>query len=315
VLFSLTDRTSTRIFNNILSTSVQLIRVILVGGRDSGKSRIADTLRNPCLPIYDYQGTSSTLRYDMRMNDLNHLRIYDTPGLKNNVGEDEIQNFVYPILQDCDNQLNVICFVSHPRKLDDYIKALNVAITNVFSSACSSISMLILTHADRFNTDRMNRMKDEIQQNSAFRNLLEFCKLGIYYSGVVNYHELEDSDNENEFKRRLKLIEPARNLLMQTFRQCAKYYVSTQAPSTKFMVPQSDTTRHENHHIPNKQCIKNQDQHQAASKGMLKAILFMISLNYERMEKSRKSKCRKKNPEKKNLERKNLEKSDLERKE
>ncbi|CAF4312380.1 unnamed protein product [Rotaria socialis] len=259
------DLTATQSLHTISPTSVTLIRVLLMGGHAAGKSRIVDTLRNPCVPVYDYNKTSSTLRYDVRIDDFNNLRIYDTPGFKNDTDQDTIQNFVYPILQDCDNQLNVVCFVSHPRKVENHIKALNTAM-KVLGSTCSSISMLILTHADKFKTNSMDEMRDKIINDPAVKHLLDFCHLGIYYSGAVNHDEVDESGDEKELNRRLKLIEPIRRLLIQKFRQCANQNACTRAPTTKFMVPESKSTQSENHRIPTNQCSTNQQKHQNTSK-------------------------------------------------
>ncbi len=220
-----------------------VINVLLIGRCGVGKSTLIETLRDLS---YISTRTGCSLKREPSCNQLiigHHdgktytLNIIDTPGFyenRHNPNEIRIIEQLVSFLRDmfvsggvC--TLNAICFVTIAGRMNrNDIETFNFLI-NFLGPRFGSISSLVLTHCDKMSMEALNQLSQDITTHPECASVVDYCKLGIYYHGIIDMNALNVYDEEMRDlvqKSIMKLIEPMCAKLMDFFVSRSDSYVT-----------------------------------------------------------------------------------------
>ena len=207
------------------------INMLLVGRSQSGKSSLLQALHDP-EHIKPRAGLSTTrnsqlhrtILFDEAEKKSYMLHVIDTPGLKEvneNSGPRRSDNELLRLAMDCIvTSLNIVCLVSEAGKTHQQDVQVFQPILNFLGESWKDNMMMVLTHVDRFPDAKLHIFKKDIESHKLSKTTYEFCKLGVFYHGILNVYELapfEDSDlNACIIKVKMKCLIPHGQKLFKT---------------------------------------------------------------------------------------------------
>lgn len=213
------------------------INIILVGRSRTGKSSSLGAMINPLFrkPHTSFSETREPQYHSMMLYDGTHKQMYqvniiDTPGLgehsfnsshdRTNVKQLELMK---KSIEQKITAINCICFVSEAGRTAQHDMILFDALVDFFGPECAQNSMMILTHCDKFNKDRLEVIHTNIQQHPDTRRAFEYCQLGIFNHGILGFDVLDMLDDMSEdivqryIASQTQRIAPMRKRLIEGF--------------------------------------------------------------------------------------------------
>jgi GTP-binding protein EngB required for normal cell division len=172
--------------------------ILLIGRTRTGKSTIKSLLVNPANVPNDMTLKSGTRdpqfqAFHLQKDDV-ILNIIDTPGLfehSNNEIDIRDNDMILKTIGFCINmeiaKFHAICFVvSLTAGINqEDIMALELLI-DYFGPEASNNSCLIITHCETTGETQRNKLKKELMEDSHFKKVAPFFKLGVFFSGSLN---------------------------------------------------------------------------------------------------------------------------------
>jgi hypothetical protein len=177
------------------------LNVLLIGGTQSGKGAIIQTLIDPTCSVDEraFSDTKESKATDLVVfnkidDECYQVNIIDTPGLKECMrdGEslsDELISLQNQLLVLKVYHLNVVCFVSRADKKLHDARVFN-QLMSMLGPKFSKISMMLLTHCSEVSENELDRFEAEITQNSKTNSIIKYCLLGIRRSSADHKHEV-----------------------------------------------------------------------------------------------------------------------------
>lgn len=176
--------------------------ILLIGRTRAGKSTIQSLLINPTNVPEDLTLKSGTKEphfqaYHLQEDDV-VLNIIDTPGLFEHSNQEVDIRDNDKILKSigfCINmeitKFHAICFcVSLTTGINqEDIKSLELLI-DFFGRETSKNACLIITRCESLDNEQRDKLRKELIEDIAFKNIAPFFKLGVYFSGAINRNEL-----------------------------------------------------------------------------------------------------------------------------
>jgi len=204
------------------------INMLLIGRSQSGKSTIIDSLQEP-QSGFQMSGFSTTkvpscsslIITDENANKKYQLNIIDTPGLRElcednkNRSDDDLMSLITFCVDNNITTLNLICFVSKAGETHQLDVEVFEQFMKYFGKKLSAISLMVLTHSDRFTTERLEYFEQAIKRHPKSKNVYSYCEVGCLCVGAIDSDSLAQyGDNEEhqkrELRRCLKKLEPFR---------------------------------------------------------------------------------------------------------
>jgi len=115
--------------------------------------------------------------------------------------------------------LHAICFVVEAGKMSQEDVHTFKILMEYFGPELSNYCMLILTHCDRFKNERLEAFKKDIASRADVKPVIDFCKLGIFFHGILDKDDLDQYDDEelrnNVKASKLNRLAPMRAKLIQ----------------------------------------------------------------------------------------------------
>lgn len=231
-------------YGNFLVQKANTINVLLVGRSQSGKSTIALTLQNPQVAVAGrgYATTRTAECTALTISDVVTgnaycLNIIDTPGLNEkridatqSRNDDEILSLARLCITEHVTHLHVVCFVSVVGRTHELDTDVFLKLKDFLGPSYSENSMLVLTNCDRTSDRRIAQIRKDMEMHAPTREILDYCKLGVFEYGTVDYEvlqnlaEREDAINrqKDEVEYQLRRVEARRTALLKRFIDCAK---------------------------------------------------------------------------------------------
>ncbi|UJR17420.1 hypothetical protein I4U23_004315 [Adineta vaga] len=182
--------------------------IILLGRTRTGKSTIKSLLVNPTTIPEDFSlfaGTESPIVESYHVTGKNvMLNIIDTPGFVER-GTDKLEarndEYILNILDECINReftkCHVICFcIAITCGINDQDIQILRLLLDILGNSISNNSCLIVTHCESKSEDERAKLKSELSEDKHFKEIVNFFKLGIFFSGALNrddYNTANDS--------------------------------------------------------------------------------------------------------------------------
>lgn len=215
------------------------INVLLVGRSQTGKTSILEAFKNPAFQKGKgaFADTREPSCYRLILVDSTNkqayqLNVIDTPGLKElrtNANEDrtdsELLNLASMCVEKSLTTLHAICLVTQAGNITREDVHTFKTLINYIGPNLSNNCMMILTHGDRFKNEKLEEFQREIKGREDIRPVIDFCKLGIFYHGILDKDDLdqyEDAELRDAVKTsKLKRLAPMRTKLIQKLVECA----------------------------------------------------------------------------------------------
>ena len=172
--------------------------ILLIGRTRTGKSTIKSLLVNPATVPSDMTLKSGTKDPQFQAFHLQEddvvLNIIDTPGLfehSNNEMDIRDNDMILKTIGFCINmeitKFHAICFcVSLTVGINqEDIKSLELLI-EYFGPEASNNACLIITRCESISEAQRNKLKKELMEDSYFKKVAPFFKLGVFFSGSIN---------------------------------------------------------------------------------------------------------------------------------
>lgn len=224
-------------------------KVLLFGRSKSGKTTLRQMLRDPTKVSGELTllSTSSSLEYDViesNKSDLS-LVIMDTQSLSGRPDDDQNQlsRIREAAIAQNINSYHFICycvsFEAGIRHQD--ISAMKTIIASYGENIKSNLC-LIITRCESKSKEQRDRMLNQIECDTAFKDLIRQFQLGLYFSGALNYDNWQNGNEIllDEFKN----IYDYREKLFQFFHKnvtpCSLETVSRKPPTLPFTTPTSE---------------------------------------------------------------------------
>jgi len=185
---------------NYQYSKTKSINILLVGRSQTGKSTIIHTLMDP-----QYTASSTgfsdtkdptlnhTILKRINSNQLYQVNILDTPGLKEvrkdgeSRADNEILNLAARCIQWNITYLNLVCFVSKAGETHLIDAEVFNRIIYFLGERFADISVMMLTHCDRFNDEKIKEFEEGIKTHQLSKDIYKYCKLGFAHYGAINY--------------------------------------------------------------------------------------------------------------------------------
>ncbi|CAF1313194.1 unnamed protein product [Didymodactylos carnosus] len=181
--------------------------VIIIGRTRSGKSTIKSLLLNPAKVSDELTLKSGTRDPHIESFHITEIgatiNIIDTPGLfERGDDKDAIRDneAILNTIKKCANMeitsFSVICFcvaITVGINGDD-VKSIELLV-KFLGDEISSNSCLVVTHCESKNQEQRNKIKEELREDSFFKQIATFFKLGVFFSGSINR---DNYNNGNE---------------------------------------------------------------------------------------------------------------------
>jgi len=186
------------------------INVLLLGMTLTGKTSIVKAFINPkySKAPTGFSDTRSPTLYPLILYDeatckLYQLNIIDTPGLcEIRANHDEIRNNhqIFSLIKRFTEQnigfINCICIVLQA----GFILHSNLEAVDECIDFCgikfSENTMIVMTHADKYNSTKLHEFHDELRKHPKTQKCFNYCKLGIYDTGILDHDELQIIEDE-----------------------------------------------------------------------------------------------------------------------
>lgn len=121
------------------------------------------------------------------------LTIYDTPGFHdtrsketNMLTNKKIAWTLKEILDKDERKLNFLAFIARAGDMQFEDKNIFRSIMEGFKCDLSSNTMLILTHCDNIDPEKLKEYLENLKNHEQTKHIVEYCKLGIYPFGVLD---------------------------------------------------------------------------------------------------------------------------------
>lgn len=196
-----------------------IVNVLIVGRAQTGKSTIIQTLMDPHLSSIT-KGYSDTLDpvfhqlaiFSNQDGKSYQVNIIDTPGLQEvrqnpneNNTDQQILNLITLCIKTNMTKLHLVVFVSPAGETNLSDLTVFKTIIEFLGPSFKDVSMLLLTHCDKYMDSRLNDLEHAIRSQQYGKKLLEFCTLGVKRFAAINIDNLrvdsgDYSGNENNEK-------------------------------------------------------------------------------------------------------------------
>ena len=213
-----------------------VINVLVVGRSQTGKTTLIESLKNTSF-VSVMTGFSDTRNvthhpiviHDKETNQYYQINLIDTIGLSEHAREanitrtdDEILKLAVKFLVKEITSLHAVIFVSkagdtHLNDIEVF-KKLKAFLGDAFKANC----MMILTHCDGYSTERFNGFAESIRTSAASSEIAQYCALGIFPHGTLNFDQLEQfrDDRYRDIRQQLiaqkfELITPMRRAILK----------------------------------------------------------------------------------------------------
>ena len=213
-----------------------VINVLVVGRSQTGKTTLIESLKSTSY-VSVMTGFSDTRNvthhpiviHDKETDQYYQINLIDTIGLGehardpgNTRTDDEILKLAVKFLVKEITSLHAVIFVSkagdtHLSDIEVFNK-LKTFLGDEFKTNC----MMILTHCDGYSTERFNGFAESIRTNTASREIAEYCTLGIFPHGTLNFDQLEQFKEERHrnirqglIGQKFELITPMRKAILK----------------------------------------------------------------------------------------------------
>ena len=181
--------------------------IMLIGRTRTGKSTIKTLLKDPTAQPKDLTLKSETKDATLDSSFLHEnnivLNILDTPGLFERAGVDENPRDNESILSTIKicverevTQFHVICFcasITDGINKED-IEAIKL-LRNFLGEEIAENSCLIVTRCESKSEQQRDRIQQELQKDKHFVELKSYFRLGIYFSGALNYDDYNNGSD------------------------------------------------------------------------------------------------------------------------
>lgn len=211
-----------------------VINIVMFGPSKTGKSTLINTIKNPEEGI-KHVGFSDIskacinickIKVFNRQTGIHYLlNIIDTPEIEaylqmGNIDFRELNKKPFNI-----KFINAICFTTKAGYTHSEDKDKIVQFIKYLPVEFSDISMLILTHCDKFARKKIDEFEKAIKDDQQTKQFYSFCKQGIFHMGALDLDDIESHENLEAEQRlranKLKNIEKYRKLLIEKFIECS----------------------------------------------------------------------------------------------
>ena len=168
------------------------------------------------------------------------MNVIDTPGLKEtriegeSRGDEEIINLAQQCISNQITKLNVVIYVAVAGRTHQLDAEAFDTVRRFLGLEFSENSMLVLSHCEQIGKPRIDQIIADMKKFEKTKEILEYCKLGVYPYGTINYDNLCNEEEEEEssegksevminlVKKRLTKIERMRKDLLQAILKMAE---------------------------------------------------------------------------------------------
>ncbi|CAF0948900.1 unnamed protein product [Didymodactylos carnosus] len=202
--FTITEGENDKAHAGYYFDETKTINMLFIGRTQTPKSSIIEALNNPrfCKTSSGFSETRDPKCYALSLFDNLHKNIYqvniiDTPGLQEKPRyplEDRTDRQLLSLAKKCIEsnltKLNCVCFVSQAGCTNLYDIDVFDVLMKFLGLGYSENSMMILTHSDGFTFDKLAEFHAKFRTHPKSVFAYNYCKLGIYNHGIINYDEL-----------------------------------------------------------------------------------------------------------------------------
>ncbi|CAF3335268.1 unnamed protein product [Rotaria socialis] len=225
--------------------STKKINILVVGRSHSGKTTLIRSLENPMYAstYTEYARTRDPKNHTLvtrykQTNLYYQLNMIDTAGLQEVAEQKENQRTDEQLLDlaaRCVKQeittLNIVIFMSEAGKTHTQDIDVFNSIMEFLGAKFENICMMVLSHCEGFKEDRLAQFVDNIRTHPSSAKAFNYCKLGVFFHGAIDYDDMSTFEDDINFKRlyirrKMERIAPMRQSLMEIFISRAGHEVS-----------------------------------------------------------------------------------------
>ena len=192
-------------------SQAKFINVLLVGRSHSGKSTLLETFMQPQQAVIErsFSVTQEPKLHTFVITNQETKRSYtmnfiDTPGLREMRidedmqarGDEEIIKLISQFLSNELIKLNIVIYVAVAGKTHERDSEAFDQVRKFLGDEFAENSMLVLSHCETLPKKRIDQIIEEIKRFHGTKEIIDYCKLGVFPYGTLSEDELTLIDEE-----------------------------------------------------------------------------------------------------------------------